>query len=226
VWTSRRSRLLAPQADRPLIDLRLAETDFALKKYPVALVALKSAMEKASPALVGGTLLLPECIARVRPRRTITKRGVQEFAKSSADRPFIERALNELGTYYILQDEDEKAAAVFADYYQHYPQGLFADRAAWRAGWWATGTASLTTPSGFFDTAAVLDAARRLSSIVAVLGGAAQLENGSGEAAVAAYRRVIGDYRNSYYGAPRSRRSNSSRPRGGPQAPVRYRRRG
>ena len=56
-------KLLAGPVDRPLIDLRLAETDFALKKYAVAAVALKAAMEKPSPLVVRGALLLPEYVA-------------------------------------------------------------------------------------------------------------------------------------------------------------------
>ena len=192
-------KLLAPQADRPLIDLRLAETDFALKKYPVALVALKSAMEKASPLSSEAHFYYLNAL-RESGRANDYEEGVQEFAKSSADRPFIERALNELGTYYILQDEDEKAAALFADYYEHYPQGLFADRAAWRAGWWAYRHGEFDDAIRIFETAA--SSMRRADYRPSWLYWAAraQLENGSGEAAVAAYRRVIGDYRNSYYG--------------------------
>ena len=192
-------KLLASQGDRPLIDLRLAEIDFALKKYPVAAVALKAAMEKPSPLSSEahyyylGTL-------RESGRANDYEEGVRDFASSGADRGFIERALNELGTYYILQDEDEKAAAVFVDYYRRYPQGLFSDRAAWRAGWWAYRHGEFDDAVRIFETAAV--SMRRADYRPSWLYWAARahLENGNGEAAVAGYRRVIADYRNSYYG--------------------------
>jgi soluble lytic murein transglycosylase len=192
-------KLLAGPADRPLIDLRLAETDFALKKYPVAAVALKAAMEKPSPLSSEahyyylGTL-------RESGRANDYEEGVRDFAKSGADRPFIERALNELGTYYILEDEDEKAAEVFAGYYEQFPQGLFADRAAWRAGWWAYRHSEFDNAIRIFESAAI--AMRRADFRPSWLYWAARAhaENGNGEAAVAGYRRVIADYRNSYYG--------------------------
>jgi soluble lytic murein transglycosylase len=192
-------KLLAGPADRPLIDLRLAETDFALKKYTVAAVALKAMLEKPSPLSSEahyyylGTL-------RESGRANDYEEGVRDFAKSSASRQFIERALNELGTYYILEDDDEKAAEVFADYYEQYPQGLFSDRAAWRAGWWAYKHGEFDDAIRIFETAAV--SMRRADYRPSWLYWAARahLENGNREGAVAGYRRVIADYRNSYYG--------------------------
>ena len=192
-------KLLTSAGDRPLIDLRLAEIDFGLKKYPVAAVALKAAMEKPSPLSSEAQYYYLSTL-RESGRANDYADGVRDFARSGADRAFIERALNELGTYYILQDEDEKAAAVFAEYYGRYPQGLFADRAAWRAGWWAYRHAEFDDAVRIFETAAV--SMRRADYRPSWLYWAARahLENGNGEAAVAGYRRVITDYRNSYYG--------------------------
>ena len=192
-------KLLAGPVDRPLIDLRLAETDFALKKYTVAAVDLKAVMEKPSPLSSEAHYYYLSTL-RESGRANDYEEGVRDFAKSSADRQFIERALNELGTYYILQDEDEKAAEVFADYYEQYPQGLFADRAAWRAGWWAYKHGEFDDAIRIFETAAV--SMRRADYRPSWLYWAARahMENGNREAAVAGYRRVIADYRNSYYG--------------------------
>ncbi len=192
-------KLLASPADRPLIDLRLAEIDFSLKKFPVAAVSLKALMEKPS-ALASEAHYYYLSTLRESGRANDYEDGVRDFARSGADRAFIERALNELGTYYILEDEDEKAAAVFADYYARYPQGLFSDRAAWRAGWWAYKHGEFDDAIRIFESAAV--SMRRADYRPSWLYWAARahLENGNGEAAVTGYRRVIADYRNSYYG--------------------------
>jgi len=192
-------KLLASPADRPLIDLRLAEIDFGMKKYVVAAVSLKSAMEKKSPLSSEAHYYYLSTL-RETGRANDYEEGVRDFARSGADRAFIERAVNELGTYYILQDEDEKAAEVFAGYYEQFPQGLFSDRAAWRAGWWAYKHGEFDDAIRIFEAAAV--SLRRADYRPSWLYWAARahLENGNGEAAVAGYRRVIADYRNSYYG--------------------------
>src|SRR5699024_7845524 len=61
-----------------------------------------------------------------------TRALVAEFPDSS----WSEEALNNLGTYYILENDDESAARVFAELYEKFPGGARAERAAWKAGWW------------------------------------------------------------------------------------------
>jgi soluble lytic murein transglycosylase len=218
-------KLLASPVDRPLIELRLAEIEFSLKKYPVAAVALKAAMERPSPFTAEARYYYLGTL-RESGRADDYEEGVRDFAKSRTDSVFIERALNELGTYYILQDEDEKAADLFADYYKRYPQGVFADRAAWRAGWWAYKHGEFDDAIRIFETAAV--GLRRADYRPSWLYWAARahLENGNGDAAVAGYRRVIADYRNSYYGRAAVRELEqihaARRPAGaGPVSPAR-----
>ena len=218
-------KLVASAADRPIIDLRLAEIDFSQKKYPAATVGLKAAMEKAWPFRSEahyyylGTL-------RESGRANDYEEAVRAFARSDADRTFIERALNDLGTYYILQDEDEKAAEVFAEYYAKYPQGTFADRAAWRAGWWAYKKGEFDDAIRIFESAAV--SIRRADYRPSWLYWAARahLQNGSRDLAIQGYRRVIADYRNSYYGRAAVKEVEqiqaAARPAGaGPVSPAR-----
>ena len=218
-------KLLAAPPDRPLIDLRLAEIDVALKKYPVAAVALKAVMEKRSPLSAEAHYYYLSTL-RESGRANDYEEGVRDFAKSGADRQFIERALNELGTYYILQDDDEKAAEVFAGYYEQFPQGLFADRAAWRAGWWAYKHAEFDDAIRIFESAAVSMRRADYRPTWLYWAARAHLENGNREAAVAGYRRVIADYRNSYYGRAAVKEieqiQSARRPAGGgPVSPAR-----
>ena len=61
-----------------------------------------------------------------------TRALVDEFPDSS----WAEEALNNLGTYYILTNEDELAATAFRELYEKFPAGARAERAAWKYGWY------------------------------------------------------------------------------------------
>ncbi|MGE3275240.1 MAG: transglycosylase SLT domain-containing protein [Vicinamibacterales bacterium] len=60
-----------------------------------------------------------------------------KYARDYAGTELAAYALDELGTHHIIVDEDEEAAAVFERIVREYPSGEFAERAAWKAGWWA-----------------------------------------------------------------------------------------
>jgi hypothetical protein len=79
---------------------------------------------------------------------------VREFVAKYADLPIAESALNDLGTHYILENDDAKAAEVFAEQYQRFPAGAFADRAAWKAGWWAYKSGAFAEAIRIFESAA------------------------------------------------------------------------
>ena len=218
-------KLLAGPGDKPLIELRLGEIDFSLKKYPVAAVTLKSIMDKPGP-LASEARYYYVSTLRESGQADDYEDEVRDFAKSGGDSLYIQRALNELGTYYILKDDDEEAAEVFADYYEQYPQGTFADRAAWRAGWWAYKKGEYDDTIRIFESAAV--AMRRADYRPSWLYWAARahLENGARDKAIAGFRRVIADYRNSYYGRAAIKEIEeiqaAARPAGkGPVSPAR-----
>lgn len=57
-------------------------------------------------------------------------------AGSAAD-PWVERALNELGTHLIRTDAPAEAADVFRQLFDRNPAGRYGERAAWKYGWWS-----------------------------------------------------------------------------------------
>jgi TolA-binding protein len=57
-----------------------------------------------------------------------TRALVDDFPDSS----WSEEALNNLGTYYILTNEDDLAAKSFRELYEKFPSGIRAERAAWK----------------------------------------------------------------------------------------------
>jgi soluble lytic murein transglycosylase len=190
---------LTPASDRPRIELRLAQCDLQLKKYPAALAALTAYMKLPRPLRSEAEYTYISTL-RAAGRTAEYLRRVRTFAGSNADPAFIEEALNDLATHFILDDQDEEAAEVFAEMYRRFPTGVRADRAAWRSGWWAYKAGKHAETVRVFSTAAV--ALRRSDYRPTWLywGARARVQLGDLEGAAAAYRQVIADYRNSYYG--------------------------
>ncbi len=62
-------------------------------------------------------------------------RTVRLMVDSFGTSPWVESALNDLGTYYIIQDEDDQATAVFREMLSRFPNGAHAERGAWKVGW-------------------------------------------------------------------------------------------
>ena len=107
---------------------------------------------------------------------------------------------------------------MFREILERYPAGRFAERAAWKAGWWAYRQGQFTDALQYFDQGRRAVSALRLSAVVAVLVGRAAQQAGDVETGVARLRLTATDYHNSYYGrlavkrlARRARRRRSRR---------------
>jgi TolA-binding protein len=121
--------------DAERVTIRLAECDHFLRRYRQARERLAPLLESGSRrdearfyflSATRGLGLRDEYVALARAL-------IEQFPNS----PWAAETLNNLATYYILSDEDEQADAVFRELYAKYPRGSYAERAAWRAGWWA-----------------------------------------------------------------------------------------
>ncbi len=188
----------APAEARDLIQLRIAECDVFLKKHAAAAPALRALADARSPRSAEAEFYYLATIKGL--GRTVEYVTLARELSKRLEAPWAERALNDLGTHFILTDEDEKAAEVFAEQYARFPQGAFSDRAAWRAGWWAYKQKEYAETIRIFEAAAV--SMRRADYRPAWLYWAARghLELGHREPALEGFRRTIADYRNSYYG--------------------------
>jgi len=200
-------KTIAPAGDRPLVDLRLAACDFFVKRYAAAQTALRLQLDRPNPLAAEAEFYYLSTLREL-GRTQDYLRLVRAFVDRHADSPLAERALNELGTFHILADEDETAAGVFAELYRRFPTGAFAERAAWKAGWWAYTSGDYAEAVGIFESASV--GLRRADFRPAWLYWAARsrAHMAQGEAALAAYDRAIGDYRNTYYGREAMRASD------------------
>ena len=126
-------RPLADGDDRELVALRLAECDYMLKRPRNTRDAVRPYVDKA--ARQGEALYFYAVAVRdlgdVVEYLRVVRRIVNEFPTQS----WAEEALNNLATYYILADNDEKADETFRELYEKFPAGHYAERAAWKIGW-------------------------------------------------------------------------------------------
>lgn len=197
--------------DRELIALRLAEADYYLDRHRVAREALRPFLDDASRKaearffFLTATRALGDTGTYVRLAREL----VADFPDSS----WAEETLNNLASHYIIDDEDAAADRVFRELAQRFPKGRYAERAAWRIGWWAYKQEQWAETVRIFDAAAA--AFPRADMRPAWLYWSARASDRAGDRATATarYRLALTDYQNSYYGRLAARRLDG---RGGP----------
>jgi soluble lytic murein transglycosylase len=205
----------AAEGDRDLIDLRIAQCEFGLKRYTATSAALH-AYTARTPERAAEAEYLYVSTLRETGRTAEYFVRLKAFVDRNADPALAERALNDLGTFHILANEDGKAAEAFADLYRRFPTGAFAERAAWKAGWWAYRSREFAEAIRIFESAAT--GLRRADLRPAWLYWAARsrMQLGQPQAALDAYARVVVDYRNTYYGRAAMRESQRIQSAGRP----------
>lgn len=128
------------------------------------------------------------------------RQAAESFVQRHPSTAQAEEALNELARLYVLADEDAKAAAVYARMVAGYPQGAFAERAAWRAGWWAYREKQFEEAVRLFERGAASFPRSDYRPSWLYWSARAYDQIGATTAATARYRLTATDYRNSYYG--------------------------
>jgi soluble lytic murein transglycosylase len=191
---------LANPESRELLELRIAECDLFLKKHAAAASALRALVDKPAARPIRTEAEFHYLAALKGQGKTGEYETLAREFAGRAEAPWSERTLNDLGTHFILADDDEKAADVFAEMYARFPLGAFADRAAWRSGWWSYKQKRFADAARVFEAAA--SSMRRADYRPSWLywTARARVELGDQTGAFDAFRRVISDYRNSYYG--------------------------
>lgn len=184
--------------DRELVDLRIAECDFHLRRWAAARDGVQPYMDRASRKAEARFFYLSA--VRELGDHTgyveLTNKLVQEFPDSS----WSEEALNNLGTHYILTNQDDLAATTFRDLYAKFPTGPRAERAAWKYGWWRYKTGDYAETVRVFESAAAAFPRSDYRPSFLYWAARSHAHLGAGAQAEARMRLVYNDYANSYYG--------------------------
>ena len=198
-------RPVAVGAERDLVALRLAQCDLGLKKYADARAALEPLIARDGPrqnearyAMLG--------VLRGLDKKDDFINETRRFIASTPPEVLAEAALNDLATFYILEDQDKDAAETFGEMYRRYPNGANAERAAWRWGWWSYTKGDYAETIPVFDDAFTRFGRSDYRSAWIYWSARARQNAGQRDAAAETYRRTIGFYQNSYYGREADRR--------------------
>ena len=184
--------------DRELVDLRIAESDFFLQRYAASLDGLRPWLERGARQAEARFFYLSALRGLHRDDEFVsrTRDLVRDFPESS----WSEEALNNLGTYYILQNDDALAAQAFNELYQKFPNGPRAERAAWKSGWWAYKNTEYSETVRVFEGAAASFPRSDYRPSFLYWSARSHGKLGAGSDAESRLRLVVTDYGNSYYG--------------------------
>ena len=186
---------LARGDDLELVNLRLAETDYFLKRLRVARDGVKPYIDGAKRQ--GEALFFYAVSLYGLGDRAEYFSVVRRLADDFPTQTWAEEALNNLATHFILDDQDDKADEVFREMFARFPSGRYAERAAWKIGWLSYRNRDYRTPfacsEGGGDVSAI-----GLSPAVALL--VRRAYDAPLDAQADARSATAADHFNSYYG--------------------------
>ena len=197
-------RGLARGEDRSLVDLRIGAADYFLKRYAAARDELRPLLDEPSPQRTEAEFLYFSTLRGLGRHEEYLTRA-RAFIDAYPTHPLAEETLSELATHYVLANDDGKAAEVLTELYDRFPSGVHADRAAWRAGWWDYKSGAYAQAIRVFESAAITFPHDDYRPLWLYWAARAHLRLGDRTAAIAVFRQVVADYRNSYYGRQATR---------------------
>jgi soluble lytic murein transglycosylase len=191
-------RPIASGDDAEIVALRIAECDNYMKRYRQATDGLRPYLEQASRKAEAQFFYLT-ALRELGEHDEFVRRS-RSLAAAYPDSSWAEEALNNLGTHYILVDDDDQADAVFRELYTKYPKGSHAERAAWKAGWAAYKRDRFEDAISFFEGAASTFPRSDYRPSFLYWSARARDAMGDKASATALLKIVATDYLNSYYG--------------------------
>ena len=194
--------------DRELVSLHLAESDFHLGRHRPARDRLKQHLESPSRGPEARYYYL-SAVRGLGDRTTFVSLG-RELVKDHPASPWAAETLDDLASYYVVDDQDDKADEVFRELLDRFPRHQYAERAAWKAGWAAYRNRKFAETARVFESAAVAFPRADYRPGLDLLVRARAIAWATPRAP-SRYRLAAIDYGNSYYGRLASRLI-SSRP--------------
>jgi soluble lytic murein transglycosylase len=201
-WTAAKSsydrvRPFMTGDDRDRVAIRIAATEIAIGRHREGRDALRPYLsgpfaDEANFHFVTATRGLKLKDEHISLSRT--------FVETYPASPFAEEVLNNLASAYIIDDQDPEADKVFRELLNRYPAGRFAERAAWKVGWWAYRQGQFAEAQQFFDKGAAQFPRSDYRPSWLYWSARAAQQAGDVETGVARLRLTATDYHNSYYG--------------------------
>ncbi len=194
---------LATGDDRELVALRLAECDYYLDRHRASRDALRPFIDESSREAEARFFYLTatRALGDVDSYVALARALIADHP----DKSWAEETLNNLASHYVIVDDDAEADRVFRELYRRFPEGRYAERAAWKIGWRAYKNGQFAETAQLFEAASA--AYPRADYRPSWLYWAARSRDRMGEpdAANTRYQIVASDYLNSYYGRLASR---------------------
>jgi soluble lytic murein transglycosylase len=192
-------RALASGDDRALVELRLAACEYHLKRYRAARDRLRPYLDRVSPEQAEVAYYYLSALRGLRRKGEFVTRA-RALARDFPQSPWAEAALDALATHYIVEDEDAQAAGICRELYTRFPTGRHAERAAWKAGWWAYRQRDFAEAVRFFESAAALVPRSNYRPSFVYWAGRARARMGDTALARERLALTIADYGGTYYG--------------------------
>ncbi len=184
--------------DRTAVLLRLAETDYYLRKYRASADALRPFVEsgtRPAEALYFYALAQRE-LKNNSLFHDLMRRVVTEFPGTSWE----EDALNSLALADAHDDEDDAADQESLDLFERFPKGRYTERAAWRIGWRAYRRGQFAEAVRIFERAAFNFPRSDYRPAWLYWSGRAHEALNETDLAQSRYSIEVFDYQNTYHG--------------------------
>jgi soluble lytic murein transglycosylase len=178
--------------------VRAAGADVYLKQYRPATDRLRP-LAADGPNKAEARLYLA-LAARGQGQMAVYEQSVKDLVEAFPTSPYAEEGLNALATSLVVGDDDAGAAAIFGEMVRTFPTGRFAERAAWKAGWWAYRQRALADAVTYFEIGAASFPRSDYRPSWLYWSARAKEQLGDGAGAAARYTLAATDYQNSYYG--------------------------
>jgi soluble lytic murein transglycosylase len=124
----------------------------------------------------------------------------EDFVARHPHHPLAEEALNEMARRYVLDDDDGKAAEIYTRMIDRFPSGAFAERGAWKAGWWAYRQKNFAETIRVFERGAAIFPRSDYRPSWLYWTARAYEQMGERASAIERYHLTATDYLNTYYG--------------------------
>jgi soluble lytic murein transglycosylase len=184
--------------DADLVTLRLAEIEYFQERHA-------RARDELRPFLTTGARQAEARFFYLMAQRGLRNSDVFEqlvraLAADFPDSTWAEEALNHLATFYIQEDRDDEADAIFRTMYERFPRGRYAERAAWKSGWASYRHGEFADAIRYFESAAASFQRSDYRPSWLYWSGRSLAAAGDEAGATARYQLTIADYHNTYYG--------------------------